>query len=164
MSLELSPFDRELLAGALGQGAAFAMRLLVRFAEAVDARRFIDIEASHVDGCLNLERASLDFVERVLRLGGRVRVPTTSTSAPSISSIPNPFAGRRRTRKTAPGSCARISSLAARPLSPAPYHGAAVRVSAHRSLAANRTRSPSPIRRSARAPTDTAISSTSYAR
>jgi predicted aconitase len=95
MSLELSPFDRELLAGALGQGAAFAMRLLVRFAEAVDARRFINIEASHVDGCLNLERASLDFVERALRLGGRVRVPMT-LNVGSVDLIhPEPFRGTK---------------------------------------------------------------------
>jgi predicted aconitase len=53
------------------------MRLLVRFAEAVDARSFIDIEAAHVDGCLYHGRASLDFAERMINLGGKVRVPTT---------------------------------------------------------------------------------------
>ncbi len=53
------------------------MRLLVRFAEAVDARAFIDIEAAHIDGCLYHGRASLDFVERMIELGGKVRVPTT---------------------------------------------------------------------------------------
>ncbi len=77
MSLELSPLDRELLDGAHGAGAAFAMRLLARFAEAVDARRFIAIEAAHIDGCLYLGQASLDFVERLTGLGGKVRVPTT---------------------------------------------------------------------------------------
>ena len=77
MTLDLSPFDGELLQGAHGAGAAFAMRLLVRFAEAVDARSFIDIEAAHVDGCLYHGRASLDFAERVIDLGGKVRVPTT---------------------------------------------------------------------------------------
>jgi predicted aconitase len=77
MALDLSSFDRELLAGVHGAGAAFAMRLLVRFAEAVDARAFIDIEAAHVDGCLYHGRASLDFAERMIELGGRVRVPTT---------------------------------------------------------------------------------------
>src|SRR5271156_5020837 len=77
MTLDLAPFDRELLGGAHGAGAAFAMRLLVRFAEAVDARAFIDIEAAHVDGCLYHGRASLDFAERMIELGGRVRVPTT---------------------------------------------------------------------------------------
>jgi predicted aconitase len=53
------------------------MRLLVRFAEAVDARAFLDIEAAHVDGCLYHGRPSLDFAERMIELGGKVRVPTT---------------------------------------------------------------------------------------
>ena len=77
MSLDLSPFDLELLGGAHGPGASFAMRLLRRFAEAVDAPAFIDIEGSHVDGCLYHGRASLDFAERLADLGGKVRVPTT---------------------------------------------------------------------------------------
>jgi hypothetical protein len=77
MALDLSPLDRELLGGAHGGGAAFAIRLLARFAEAVGAPRFIDIEAAHVDGCLYLGRASLDFVLKLTELGGKVRVPTT---------------------------------------------------------------------------------------
>ena len=77
MAVDLSPFDRELLSGVHGAGAAFAMRLLVRFAEAVEARSFLDIEAAHVDGCLYHGRASLDFTERMIELGGKVRVPTT---------------------------------------------------------------------------------------
>jgi predicted aconitase len=76
MALDLSSFDHELLAGVHGAGAAFAMRLLARFAEAVDARAFLDIEAAHVDGCLYHGRASLDFAERMIELGGTVRVPT----------------------------------------------------------------------------------------
>jgi predicted aconitase len=77
MSLDLSLLDRELLGGAHGGGAAFAMQLLTRFAEAVGAPRFLDIEAAHVDGCLYLGRASLDFALRMMELGGKVRVPTT---------------------------------------------------------------------------------------
>ncbi len=77
MALNLSPLDRELLGGVHGAGAGFAMRLLARFAEAVDAGSFIDIEAAHVDGCLYHGRASLDFAERMIDLGGKVRVPTT---------------------------------------------------------------------------------------
>jgi hypothetical protein len=77
MPLSLSNLDRELLAGVHGEAARFAMRLLARFAEAVGAERFIDAEAVHVDGCLYHGQVSLDFVEHVLRLGGRVRVPTT---------------------------------------------------------------------------------------
>jgi predicted aconitase len=77
MAVDLSSFDCELLGGVHGGGAAFAMRLLTRFAEAVDARSFIDIESAHVDGCLYHGRASLDFAERMIELGGKVRVPTT---------------------------------------------------------------------------------------
>jgi predicted aconitase len=77
MAVALSSFDRELMAGAHGGGAAFGMRLLVRFAEAVGARSFLDIEGAHVDGCLYHGCASLDFAERMLDLGGKVRVPTT---------------------------------------------------------------------------------------
>ncbi|AUX77425.1 MULTISPECIES: aconitase X [Sinorhizobium] len=77
MSIALSSVDESLLSGEQGGAAAFAMRLLVRFAEAVGAERFVDIEAAHIDGCLYLGQVSLDFVEHLVSLGGRVRVPTT---------------------------------------------------------------------------------------
>ena len=97
MSVELSALDHDLLAGALGGGAAFAMRLLMRFAEVVGAPRFIDIEAAHVDGCLYLGSASLDFVERMAMLGGKVRVPT-SLNVGSIDLIhPELFRGSPET-------------------------------------------------------------------
>ena len=68
MSLDLSALARELIGGAHGAGAAFAMRPL-RFAEAVGARSFIDIEGAHVDGVIYHGRASLDFAERMVSLG-----------------------------------------------------------------------------------------------
>jgi len=77
MALTLSDLDRQHLDGGSGEAARFAMRLLVRFAEAIGAERFIDAEAAHIDGCLYLGQVSLDFVEHLVRLGGRVRVPTT---------------------------------------------------------------------------------------
>jgi predicted aconitase len=77
MALALSAFDQELLDGTHGEAAAFCMRLLARFAEAVGAESFIDIEAAHIDGCLYLGEVSLDFVEHLVSHGGRVRVPTT---------------------------------------------------------------------------------------
>jgi predicted aconitase len=77
MTLKLSPADQELLDGVHGEAARFAMRLLVRFAEAVGAEHFIEAEAAHIDGCLYHGQVSLDFVEHAVRLGGRVRIPTT---------------------------------------------------------------------------------------
>ena len=99
MTLDLSRFDQDLLAGVHGGGGAFAMRLLVRFAEAVGARRFLDIEAAHVDGCLYLGRASLDFVECMIGLGGKVRVPTT-LNVGSVDLIhPELFRGSKAVRE-----------------------------------------------------------------
>jgi predicted aconitase len=53
------------------------MRLVVRAAEVTAAERLIDIVGAHVDSCLYHGEASLDFVERLVRGGTRVRVPTT---------------------------------------------------------------------------------------
>ena len=70
-------FGQRPLGGRHGPAAQFAMTLLIQFAEAVGASKFIDAEAAHIDGCLYHGEVSLDFVERVVELGGRVRIPTT---------------------------------------------------------------------------------------
>lgn len=75
--VQLSDADRAALAGDTGEGAAFAMRTLVAFAEAIGAPSLIDITAAHIDGCLYHGQVSLDFVERLVHGGARVRVPTT---------------------------------------------------------------------------------------
>ena len=73
----LSSTDRALLNGEHGEAAAFAMRLLVAFAESVGAPALLDISGAHIDGCLYHGQVNLDFVERMVDGGGRVRVPTT---------------------------------------------------------------------------------------
>ena len=75
--LHLTDTDRAMLDGEQGPAAAFAMKLLVRFAEAMRAPRLLDITAAHIDGCLYHGEVSLDFVEHCVRLGGRVKVSTT---------------------------------------------------------------------------------------
>ena len=93
MTLALDPIDRDLLEGGQGPAARFAMGLLVRFAEAVGAESFIDIEAAHIDGCLHHGQVSLDFIEHVVALRGRVKVPTT-LNVGSVDLIhPERFAG-----------------------------------------------------------------------
>jgi len=66
-----------MLAGERGRAAALAMRILVRSASLMGADRLLDIEGAHIDGCLFHGQASLDFVERLVRDGGSVVVPTT---------------------------------------------------------------------------------------
>jgi predicted aconitase len=73
----LSGHDRALLDGELGEGAAFAMRLVVRAAETTAATALIDVTGAHVDSCLYHGEATIDFVQRLTDGGARVRVPTT---------------------------------------------------------------------------------------
>ena len=58
MPIALSEDDHRLLSEAQGPAAAFAMRLLVRFAEAVGAEKLIDAQSAHIDGCLYHGRGS----------------------------------------------------------------------------------------------------------
>lgn len=74
---ELSGDDSALLHGEGGPGAAFATQILVTFAGAVGARKLLAIHRAHIDGCLYHGRVNLDFVERLVAGGARVRVPTT---------------------------------------------------------------------------------------
>ena len=75
--MQLTDFDRQLIAGEHGPAAGFAMDVLLNFAEAVRAPRLLDITRAHIDGCLYHGQVSLDFVNRLVEQGGRVRVPTT---------------------------------------------------------------------------------------
>jgi len=122
MPLALSPLDAALLNGEHSEAAAFAMRLLVRFAEAVEAPRFLDIEAAHVDGCLYLGQASLDFVERFVALKGRTRVPTT-LNVGSVDLIhPELFRGDPEIGGPVPGELVELGERARveQPLQPFP--------------------------------------------
>ncbi len=76
-TVALDAVDKALLSGREGEAAALAMRLLIRFAEAVEAPRFIACTRAHIDGCLYHGAVSLDFVERFVTLQGRVKIPTT---------------------------------------------------------------------------------------
>jgi predicted aconitase len=75
--MQLTSADTSMLHGESGAATAFAMRILSAFARAVGAPSLLDITRAHIDGCLYHGRASLDFVERLVAGGGRVRVPTT---------------------------------------------------------------------------------------
>ena len=77
MTLRLSNDDQSLLHGEGGEAAAFAMRILATFARAVGAASLLDITRAHIDGCLYHGQVNLDFVERLVAAGGRVRVPTS---------------------------------------------------------------------------------------
>lgn len=77
MSLHLSASDQALLNGDEGPAAASAMQILTAFSKAVGAEALLSVSRAHIDGCLYHGQVSLDFVERLVAAGGRVRVPTT---------------------------------------------------------------------------------------
>jgi predicted aconitase len=73
----LTDDERAMLAGDRGPAARTAMRILLQVAAALDAPRFVEISAAHVDGCLYQGPAGLDFAERLAAEGAAVAVPTT---------------------------------------------------------------------------------------
>ena len=77
MALALDDHERSMLAGAHGEGAAFAARLVVRAAEVLGASRLIPITRAHVDSCLYHGEATIDFVRQLVDGEARVAVPTT---------------------------------------------------------------------------------------
>jgi predicted aconitase len=77
MGVELEDRDRALLEGEGGEGAAVAMRLVVKMAEVARAPRLRDITQAHIDSCLYHGQAGLDFAQRLLGGGASVSVPAT---------------------------------------------------------------------------------------
>ena len=126
--MALSAFDRDLLEGRHGEGAAFAMRLVVRAAEVTGAAELIDVTGAHVDSCLYHGEASLDFVQRLVDGRARVRVPTTLNVGAVDLLHPELYRGDRRTAERGRLLMDRYRALRARPtFTCAPYHLAEAR-------------------------------------
>jgi len=75
--VELTESDRAFLHGERGDAAALAMRIIVEMAGVSGAERLIDVTSAHVDGCLYHGLAGLEFAQRLVAGGARVKVPTT---------------------------------------------------------------------------------------
>ncbi|HEX7171105.1 MAG TPA: aconitase X catalytic domain-containing protein [Candidatus Limnocylindria bacterium] len=122
MSLALGASDRDLLDGGQGEGAAFAMRLVVRAAEVTGATELIDVTAAHVDSCLYHGEATLDFVQRLVDGRARVRVPTTLNVGVLDLLHPELYRGDRRIADRGRLLMDRYRALGARPtFTCAPY-------------------------------------------
>ncbi len=77
MAVKLTPEERAFRDGAHGDAAALAMRVVVAAAELLGAERLVEIVSAHIDGCLYHGDGGVEFAERLVAGGGRVRVPTT---------------------------------------------------------------------------------------
>ncbi|MGN7967062.1 aconitase X [Microbacterium sp. 22179] len=76
-TLQLTPDESAMLAGADGAAVALAMRVVVQLARTLQAPRLVPVASAHIDSALYHGRVSLDFADRLVDLGARVRVPTT---------------------------------------------------------------------------------------
>lgn len=75
--LRLTPVEEAMLSGAHGAASALCMRIVVGVAHAMGAPRLQEIASAHADGCLYHGVAGLEFTERLVELGARVKVRTT---------------------------------------------------------------------------------------
>ncbi len=75
--IELTAEEESMLTGELGEATALAMRILTRMAPLYGATSLLPITRAHIDGCIYEGDAGLEFAERLARLGGKVRVPTS---------------------------------------------------------------------------------------
>ncbi|MEZ4623116.1 MAG: aconitase X catalytic domain-containing protein [Caldilineaceae bacterium] len=76
-TLILSTADQAMLNGDHGGAAQMAMRLIVQLAAILDATQLIDVTCAHIDSCLYHGPVGVDFAERLVQLGGQVKIPTT---------------------------------------------------------------------------------------
>lgn len=76
-TLLLSATDQAMLNGDHGGASQLAMRLIVQLAAIVDAPQLIDVTCAHIDSCLYHGPVGVDFAERLVQLGGQVKIPTT---------------------------------------------------------------------------------------
>ncbi len=77
--MELTPDQKDMLAGKYGEGTALAMKIQIGIGETFDARRMVPITRAHV--ALSAQDADLWFVEKLLNKGARCRIsPTVNPS------------------------------------------------------------------------------------
>ena len=77
---ELTAADKAMLAGAGGEAAQLAMRIVVAVAAQQGAERLADVSQVHIDGCIYASPANLVFAQRMADLGACVKVPTTTNA------------------------------------------------------------------------------------
>lgn len=77
MTLKLSKYDQDLLAGTYGPAAKFGLSIIQRMAPVYGAHELLDISAAHIDSTIYIGEAGLEFAEKLASLGAQVAVPTT---------------------------------------------------------------------------------------
>ncbi|KAK5084747.1 hypothetical protein LTR05_005825 [Lithohypha guttulata] len=76
-ALDLSTRDKGMLDGEHGEAMKMAMKILIEFAKVQGAERLIDVTQAHIDACVYIGSAGLQFAQKLVSMGAKVSVPTT---------------------------------------------------------------------------------------
>lgn len=76
----LTDHEKKLLDGSHGEAMQLAMRALYDLGQYYDVERFVKIVACHDDSTVFLGEAQVIFAERLVQLGARFSVPTTTNA------------------------------------------------------------------------------------
>ncbi|MGH6930834.1 MAG: aconitase X, partial [Dongiaceae bacterium] len=77
MTLHLTSQESSIVAGAEGEAAAMAMRIIAEMGRLLGAAKLIAVESSHIDGALYHGDSGVHFAERLVAAGAKVKIPTT---------------------------------------------------------------------------------------
>jgi predicted aconitase len=77
MALVLTGEEQAVASGAMGEGAAMAMRIVAETARLMGAPRLLPIASAHIDGALYHGDSGTLFAERLVEGGARVKVRST---------------------------------------------------------------------------------------
>lgn len=81
--VRLTPEEKEMLSGSLGEGVALAMEAVTGVAEVLGAPRLVRISSAHISGVSyrNLGEEGAEFLEELAAKGAKFSVPTTVNPA-----------------------------------------------------------------------------------
>ena len=85
--MHVTDYEKALLDGAHGEAMQLAMRALVDLGEYYGVERFVEIAACHDDSTVFLGEAQVTFAERLVRLGARFSVPTTTNAVDRFTNV-----------------------------------------------------------------------------
>ncbi len=79
MPVDLTDYEKSMLAGAVGtDGDRMAMEVVAQSARMLGAKGLVEIQSSHIDGCLYHGDSGALYCEKLVEGGARVRVPATT--------------------------------------------------------------------------------------
>jgi predicted aconitase len=84
-AIRMTPQEIELWQACQSDAERTALRILIHYAKITTPTdqgdpTYLDICQAHIDGCTYIGPGGLDFVQRLVQAGGRVKVPTTLNS------------------------------------------------------------------------------------